>query len=102
MSDKWEVKSVTKSGDGFNIRIGPVYDGEALLCIYSGLIFGFLTLDLLDLYIPQMGLFQSIGIWCVCSLLACISPIPSMVAAAAIVFVYLIKWFVFSRPGGLF
>lgn len=95
MSDKWEVKSVTKSGDGFNIRIGPVDSNEGFEFVLAGAIFASFTGDLLDISVFEAGFWKSLGVLLVWTCISALLPIPSMVAAAAIVFVYLIKWFVF-------
>ncbi len=49
MSDKWEIKSVTKSGDGFNIRIGPKSNDEGLLGAIAAIVLALSTMSLFDL-----------------------------------------------------
>jgi len=49
MSDKWEVKSVTRAGDGFSIKVGPRNTSEGSLGLIGALVLALATMDLFEL-----------------------------------------------------
>ena len=88
MSDNWEVKAITKSGSGFNIRIGPKNETAGVGLAIVAIVLTLFTMSVLDV----AGWIWGIALFLIYAVLTSIFPI-----IAGISFVSIICWF-FLKP----
>jgi len=81
MSNDWEVKKVTKSGNDYNITVGPTDSGEGALFAIMALIMTLATMHVFDL----TGWTWGIILWLLFAGISAVFFIPALIVSILIV-----------------